>query len=299
MVVQGEGKEKTLSITFGEDESATALRVFLGHYTLARDQNIRKKVEGWEDKSFRANELRFQLRGHVAAWICQESAMLSEWVNDDDEIINQLKKRFLGTQSVELNIIAFENLRQNEGESLAAYMTRCQENGYQAFGDFDQKSTHQRIVWKFLSGIRDSDIRAAVIKAEWMLSSSEAKPFPDVLKIEETAKLAKVATAATGTMKIQESMKIAQVRSIVKEKRGEFGRNRRTVHSSNESNNSNSSRVSSSTDYSSDSRGSSGAKPKENYSNFLCHYCKERSHYGGWKMCEKRRKENPNWKPDF
>ncbi len=306
VVVQGAAKEKSLSLTFGDDESPMALKLFVEHYNLAKSQNMRKNVEGWQEKEFRANELRFQLRGRVAAWVLQENAMHSEWVKDDVEIIKKLQERYLGTMSVELNIIAFEELRQREGETLAEYMTRCQEKGYHAFADFNPIGVQQRIVWKFLYGIRDSDVRAEVIRAKWMASSSEAKPFAEVLKIAETAKLAKTATAATGRGKTSESgvsnkvaavSKVEERRNSVKSptySRGSGYQGGRSPHSSSESNGSRGSRGSTG---SAASRTSTGSDiPGQN---FLCHYCKERSHYGGWKNCEKRRTENPGWKPNF
>ena len=307
VVVQGSAKEKSLSLTFGEDESPMSLKLFVEHYKLARSQNMRKKVEGWEDADFRANELRFQLRGRVAAWMLQESAMSSSWVHDDEQILKKLNERYLGTMSVELNIISFEDLRQRDGESLAEYMTRCQELGYQAFSEFHPNGVQQRIVWKFLSGIRDADVRSEVIKAKWMKSGSEAKPFAEVLKIAETAKLAKVATMATGGGKVQESGKIAASMRVEERRnankspynlRGNNKYKGRSPHSSGESSpHSSGSRGSRSSTDSMKSRSSTDSETPGQ--NFLCHYCKERSHYGGWKNCEKRRKENPDWKPSF
>ena len=61
------------------------LRLFLDQYNLAMTQNQRRGVEGWEDESFRANELRFQLAGEPALWVAQESAMLNEWTRNDNE----------------------------------------------------------------------------------------------------------------------------------------------------------------------------------------------------------------------
>ena len=293
VIVQAHGKEKALTLTFGEDESATALRLFIEHYRLAKNQNVRKKIEGWDLADFRANELRFQLRGRTASWILQESAMGSVWVKNDEAIIRHLEERYLGTQCVELNIIAFEDLRQTDGETLASYMTRCQEKGYQAFADFDRDGVQQRIVWKFLSGIKDADVRAQVIKEKWMESATKAKSFSEVLKIAETAKLSKVATAATGSGrgnpgdvgKVASMSRVDERRRSYKKQRVESGedhnRHGRTQHHSNESTGSGT------------SDGTSSTK------NFQCHYCNETSHYGGWKMCEKRKKENPSWKPNF
>ena len=39
---------------FGEDDTATALRLFIEHCRLATNQNIRKKSEGWYMSDFRA-----------------------------------------------------------------------------------------------------------------------------------------------------------------------------------------------------------------------------------------------------
>ena len=303
VVVQGTAKEKALSLTFGDDESPMALKMFVEHYNLAKSQNMRKNVEGWQEKEFRANELRFQLRGRAAAWMLQESAMQSDWVKDDTQIIKKLQDRYLGTMSVELNIISFEELRQREGESLAEYMTRCQEKGYQAFCDFGPKGVQQRIVWKFLSGIRDADVRREVIKEKWMVSSSESKSFAEVLKIAETARLAKIAVAATsgrGTEagKISAATRVEERRNAQKPYRGGGSRNGgRSTHSSGESTSSGASSGRNSSG--SSSRGSMESDQGRVGTNFLCHYCKERTHYGGWKLCEKRKRENPDWKPDF
>ena len=104
--------------------------------------------------------------------------MAQEWTSYDDKIIAKLRQRYLGTRSLELNIVLFEELSQNEGETLAAYMTRCQERGYEAFAELDEpRSTQQRIVWKFLSGIKDPVVRSEVIKQKWMKTPTDAKSF--------------------------------------------------------------------------------------------------------------------------
>ena len=294
--VRSSAKEKTLTLTFGEDESPTALRLFIEHYRLAKSQNMRKKIDGWDLPEFRANELRFQLRGQTASWILQENAMKSSWVEDDEEIIKHLEERFLGTQCIELNIMAFEDLKQNDGETLAAYMTRCQEKGFQAFADFEQNGVQQRIVWKFLSGIKDSDVRAQVIKEKWMETSSKAKSFAEVLKIAETAKLSKIATAATGGKggRVEEHVKIAAVNSRVDDRR----RASNKPHP-NRSDKPKGRKPSYSSESNSSSKSDLSKSETPAGTNLLCHYCNERSHFGGWKFCEKRQKEDPTWTPNF
>ena len=289
-------KEKALTLTFGETDCSTnSLRLFIDHFAIAKQQNQRKGVDGWDNAEFRANELRFQLRGEPALWISQECAMLKEWTKNDDEIINRLKSRFMGTQSIELNIIAFEELAQQESETLAQYMTRCQQRGYEAFATLNEPlGMQQRIVWKFLSGIKDPEVRKAVIREKWMKTNSEAKSYEEVLKIAETAKMSKIATAATGqNPQNVQRVNVAAAKSRVQERRGT---NFRSQHSSSESNKSGAS-------YSSSSRSGSSARysPTPNKGpatgNFNCHYCHSTSHYGGWKMCPDRSKNDPDWTP--
>ena len=283
------GREKRVIMTFGdEDTSPTSLILFLDHYEIARQQNLAKHVPGWGCANFRANELRYQMRGEVAMWISQESAMLNaEWTKDDEEIIKRLKTRFMGTQCIELNIMSFEDLRQDESESLASYMTRCQRRGMEAFGEMDPASTQQRIVWKFLSGIRDQNVRSQVIKEKWMASNREAKNYQEVLKIAETARMHHMATNATAPGGSQPKAKVAAMtRSRVKDRR-EGSR-----HNSSESAKSSYSNSSSNSISSGGTSSSSGSMP-----NFRCHYCNTTEHFGGWKFCKKRQDSEPNWTP--
>ena len=70
-------REKSLTLTFGDTGNCTArsLRLFIDHYELAASQKRDRGIEGWWDPTFRARELRLQLRGEPALWISHESAM--------------------------------------------------------------------------------------------------------------------------------------------------------------------------------------------------------------------------------
>ena len=286
--VQAQAKEKALSLTFGDGEcSANSLRLFIEHFNIARTQNMAKQVGGWDEAEFRANELRFQLRGDPALWLAQECAMLKTWTRNDDEIIAKLKDRYMGTQSTELNIIAFEELSQNANETLAHFMTRCQQKGYEAFGELNEPlGTQQRIVWKFLSGVRDPQVRQAVIREKWMKSPTETKSFEEVLKIAETAKMNNLATLATGPGSGNEPRVKVAAASRVQDRR--TNNKSRTPYSSSESGRSSNA---------SSNRSDRSVSSSPLGGNFNCHYCNTTSHYGGWKMCEKRKAENPNWTP--
>ena len=297
--IQNAGKEKSLTLTFGDDCSATSLRLFLDHYDLAKAQNEQRGIEGWDDPVFRSRELRFQLRGEPSLWIAHESAMAQDWTSDDNEVIKKLKQRYLGAQSMELNIVQFEELVQGEGETLPAYMTRCQEKGLEAFAGFDEpRSTQQRIVWKFLSGIRDPAIRSEVIRQRWMKSPTEAKSFDEVLHIAEQAKLDRLAAAATGAGTGKGNFNATPVSKVGERRKGNSQMRRRSGESSASGSSipstpSPSPRLSRSSQESS----SSGGGSMKNGVNFMCHYCNTKSHYGGWKTCPKRRKEDPGWTP--
>ena len=297
MRIHASAKERALTLTFGDggDTSAVSLRLFIDHYELAEAQNRERRVEGWESPAFRARELRLQLRGEPALWLSHESAMAQTWTKEDSEVIDRLRKRYLGTQSIELNIVMFEELSQNEGETLAGYMTRCQQKGLEAFqGLGEPLSTQQRIIWKFLSGIKDQSIRSEVIRQKWMKSPTETKSYDEVLLIAEQAKLDKLATAATGNgsgMMKRDGFQAAPVSSRVSERRRGAHDRPRTPHTSGESNGTSNHSSRSGSFGSGDASGGSGN------GNFLCHFCKTTNHFGGWRSCPKRAQENPSWKP--
>ena len=197
-IVAKASREKQLTKKFGSDTSGPALVEFLDHYTLCVEMNKAREVTGWDEPEYRAKELRFQLEGEAAVYVRQEETMLETWVNDDNEIIKRLKDRWLNRDCIELDIIEFEEARQGDGESLAQYMQRVKGLGQKAFGEFDPAGMQQRIIWRFLDGVRDRDVRSEIIRARWMADRKTPKPYDEILKIAEGAKHLKVAAGATG-----------------------------------------------------------------------------------------------------
>jgi hypothetical protein len=257
-------KEKQLSKFFGVDTSATALLEFLDHYRLCVEINQAKKVPGWGDPDYRAKELRFQLQGEVAIYVRQEETMGQDWVNDDKKIIEKLKERWLNRDCIELDIIEFEEARQGEYETLAQFMQRLKGLGQRAFSEFDPNGMHQRIIWRFLDGVKEKDIRSEIIRARWMKDRKTPKPYDEVLKIAENAKMIKVAAGATGHNghgSGSSKSNAIQVAAMVPH-------GRKNV------------------------RGTPPSRPRA----FDCFYCRQR-HPGGWRTCEKRKRENPDWEP--
>lgn len=266
------GKEKQLSKSFGVDTSATALLEFLDHYKLCVEMNQTKKIPGWGDAAYRAKELRFQLQGEVAVYVRQEETMGQDWVEDDNKIIDKLKERWLNRDCIELDIIDFEEARQGEYETLAQFMQRLKGLGQRAFGEFDAQGMHQRIIWRFLDGVRDRDIRSEIIRGRWMKDRKTPKPYDEVLKIAENAKLLKVAANATGHSGSGSGNSKANAINVGAVTRGAARKTRGFVQ-----------------------RGERGAQPPAPRS-FDCFYCNQR-HSGGWRGCEKRKREDPNWEP--
>ena len=184
--------EKVPFLTFGDkDCSPTSLRSFIDHFEIVATQNQRRQVHGWGEANYRAQELRFHLRGEPALWCAQEYATCASWTRSDVEITRKLKDRYIGSHGIEFDIIEFEELAQIESESLEEYMARCQGKGMEVFWEMDGASTQQRIVWKFVSGIRDTRVRDAVKKGKWMASNSrkEAKSCVEVLRMAQLSKL--------------------------------------------------------------------------------------------------------------
>ena len=171
-------------------------------------------------------------------------------------------------------------------------MTRCQGLGQQAFGEFAEL---RGIVWKFLSGVRDSEVRNAVIREKWMNSSTEAKPFDEILKIAETAKMTGIATTATGRGNGGSATVAAMADSGY---RGKVGQRRKEYNEtgSNRSSTGSESGRSSTGSGRSGGGGNRSSTGSEN-DKFKCYYCTEKSHYGGWKSCPKKMKEDPDWTP--
>ena len=277
------GREKQITKTFGEDPSADALLEFLEHYRLCVEINQQKKVPGWNDASYRAKELRCQLQGEAATYVRQEEAMHESWVNDDNEIMERLRQRWVNRDCIELDIIEFEEARQGDMETLAQYMTRLKGLGQRAFGEFDPRGMQQCIIWRFLDGVKDRDVRSSIIRERWMVDRTTPKSYDEVLKIGENALIVKIASKATGALGNHNpksaSPGVASV-SVYKSMPGP-GSDRGKGNKS---------------------RGGGGplrtSTPSLPPRGFECFYCKER-HPGGWRNCEKRRRENPGWTPQY
>ncbi len=192
-------------------------------------------------------------------------------------IIEKLKDRYLKIQAIEVNILNFEKSSQESKELLNEYLVRLQQLVKDAYEGDEQSKLDRKVAWKFVSGVSDEKVKRKLMEGGWMLNRREAKPLEELLKIAEITKQTEDAVKAMKTE--------GTVASLTEENVGMINANR-FKKSSSESNNSGNSK-------SSVSSNSSGIALEF----IMCWYCKKQ-HRGGWFYCDKRKKENPAWRPE-
>ena len=270
------GREEKLDVVFGLDGdiSAKSLRRFIEKFKVVKKLNMTGKLRGWDSKEYRANKLKLALQGDAFDFVTFEDSMGKLWTKDDEAIIAKLKDRYLNVQAIEMNILKFEKTVQEGKELLNEYLARLQHLVKDAYEGQVQEELDLRVAWKFVSGISDEKVRRKLMEDGWMKNRKEAKPLEELLKVAEIAKQTDEAVKAmkpeTGTVSV-----------LFDDHDGQLCANRFRQQSSD-----------SSTSRASGSSNSSGMALE-----FLqCFYCNKK-HRGGWFYCEKRKKEDPKWKP--
>ena len=189
----------TLNKYFGEDVSPAAWRSFKDHFLLVKQANIARGVSVWQEATYRSVELRLCLTGAPAEYVREEAAQDSKWVQNDEEILDHLEKRYVTVEAIEVRIIRFEEAKQGLEESMADFLTRLQRLASDAFASESPDVKRKRVVWRFLDGLIDRDVRERLIRERWMKDESTAKEYDDILKIAETARTSKEAASLTGS----------------------------------------------------------------------------------------------------
>ena len=320
--------------TFGDDTSPKALNAFLSHFKLVKDQNNRRGVVLWKNASYRAGALRLVLTDEVAEFVDTEDSMSSSWVNDDVMIIERLKERYLKAECNELNILAFKEAKQLDSESLAAFLTRLQTLVKNAFHRNPESIMRQRVIWRFLTGVRDADIKKGLISSKWMASQDELKPYSEILKAAESIQMTKVASqslagrgnqrtvvSVSGMSGGYEDRRSTEDRSMRRPTGWNTGSKRKaTVAAAGAAGGSRrqqaaaggSRRQQAAAGGSRRQQAAAGGSRRQQaaaggYNEagrqskgyvMKCYYCKE-LHEGGWQKCAKMKKNDPNWKLDF
>ena len=132
-----------------------------------------------------------------------------------------------------------------------------------------------KVIWQFLNGLKDKDVRESLIKEKWMIDGANSKPYEEILKIAETAVNTKKAARATGKGGYLQNANVSVVSS---NRRGLQGRQGEKTKDNPRFRN----------------QGEGGQTAGGNWE---CYYCKTNNHGGGWFRCPTRRKDNPKWRP--
>ena len=247
-----------------------------------------------EGRKLSCGALRLVLIDEVAEFVDTEDSMSSSWVNDDVTIVERLKERYLKAECIELNILAFEEAKQLDSESLAAFMTRLQTLVKNAFPKNPEPIMRQRVIWRLLTGVRDADVKKGLISSKWMASQDEPKPYSEILKSAESIQITKVASQSLagrgnqGVVAAVSGMSRGYEERISADDRSMW----RTTGSKRKAN------VAVAGGYNEAGRQLNRSGKQSKGYVMKCYYCKEH-HEGGWQKCEKMMKNEPNWKPDF
>lgn len=283
-------QEVPLSLTFGDDTSPAAFRSFHTHYNLVKEANIMRGVTVWTKPDYRAVVLRLQLRGSTAAYVEQQVQLDAEWGRNDTNILDCLSSRFITAEAIEIRILHFEEAAQSPGEGLSDFMTRLQQLAAQAFAKEPSDIVRKRVIWRFLDGIRDKEVRLHIIQEKWMENDESAKSYSAVLKIAEAALSAKNATSATGQAK-SATVNVEVAQATVE-------RNDEAPVMINRGAPGQVAAVRQSTPSTPTPAVSSRGKYTQQGPNRVveCYYC-SKTHAGGWRACYRRLRENPSWRP--
>lgn len=279
----GTAREERLELQFGldNDYSAVALRRFIERFRVVKQINMQGKITGWDSPVFRASKLKLGLVNDPFDYISFESSMSQSWTNDDQEIIEKLKDKYMNVQAVELNILTFENASQEPKEDLAEYLMRLRRQVKEAYDGEDQPELDKRVAWKFVSGVQDKRITKKLMEKGWMLDRRFAKPLEELLKLAEVTKQTEDAVKILdkekngGSINMFQDCDVGHIAAV--DKQGYEKRNNRSKTSSG------------------DSARSSGSSQLP-LDVVKCWYC-QKEHRGGWFYCSKRKREDPKWKP--
>ena len=190
---KGSGKEEQITTKFGEVLTPNALKEFMDDYKMARYLNQKERLINWDDSMYRATKLRRALQGTAASYVRGEKAMGQTWPDNDDEILDRLKERYLTTEAYESMVAEAEAIRQNDSEPLPEYMSRIQRAIWEAYDDEPSQVKNKRTMWKFMDGLKNKEIRSEIIKSKWLNKTPD-----EILLIAETTRKNMEATSVTG-----------------------------------------------------------------------------------------------------
>ena len=282
-------QEIPLKMTFGEDTAPTAWMTFKSHFELVKKANVMRGIESWKNKEYRALMCRLQMRGTAASYVEQQAVLDPMWASDDDAIMKRLSQLYYTSDAIEVRIFRFEEAMQMQDEGLSEYMTRLQQLASQSFASEPSDIVRKRVVWRFLAGLRDREIRSHLIKEKWMENDEKAKSYDEVMKIALAALSCKRATQVTGMSRnngaVTAQLKISDSRCKGMDEEQPITQAQGNVQSLTQK------------ERLHEANKEKAYQIRRTQRKFKCYYC-NKIHPGGWKVCSRRLKEDPSWKPN-
>ena len=278
-----QGRETKLSRTFGDELCTSRWLSFKSHYHLVIRANLANNIERWQDGQYRAIQLRLQITGEPESWLNQAEQSGEAWVEDGDAIVERFDRRFVTGDGIELAIRQFEEARQEDGEDIGPFMSRLRRLAGHAFGLEEEDSRRSRVVWKFVSGLKDDSVRRDVIRQKWMADNGKAKQYDVILATAQDALGVIRATEASGpsVATVHQNAIMAAVEDLSRRVDSVMALDsgaRRGARPQQRA-------------------GSAGGSNRRQATRVLrCWYC-SREHPGGYRSCRKRAQEMPNWQP--
>lgn len=279
-----QGRETKLSRTFGEELCAARWLAFKSHYELVIRANVANNVENWLNQQYRAVQLRLQISGEPECWLNQAEQSGEAWVQSGDAIVERFDRRFVTADGIEMAIRHFEEARQEVAEELGSFMSRLRRLAGYAFGMEGEDSRRSRVIWKFITGILDEAVRRDIIRQKWMGADGRAKEYDVILSTAQDALGVIRATEMSGpsVSAVKQDALVAAVQDLsrrvdrVLSLGSEDGRRSHPQQRQQ--------------------RGRGSGKRRLSTRILQCWYC-SKEHVGGYRSCNKRAREMPNWEP--
>ena len=181
VTMEPRAKENHLIKGYGEEPSFNNWLTFKSHFNLVERANIMNNVPTWKDSEYKAIQIRLQLDGEVEQWLTISENAGERWMQRSDELMAKLTARYETSEGLEVKIRSFEEAAQLEGESLENFLTRLRKNASYAFPAENTDSVRGRVIWKFLSGLRNDFIRQELFRKKWMGDDNRAKTYDEIL----------------------------------------------------------------------------------------------------------------------
>lgn len=272
----GVGTEETPELV---TDSTEAIMIFKGEFDGADPDrfeafeamwNIAKETQlsltpvpsKWDTKQGRAGQLLLGLRGQAAvfAWRLSDNER-----KDDEKLMQCLKEKFLDKRSEVAYQREWSGIVQKDHEELDDFYERVKKTFNRAYKTLEiPENVKERFVAeKFRDSLVVDEVRIKLLEEGIVQDDGNAKTRAVVIAMAKRA-LA-LNDERNWNSKYRGDLNTCVVRDGTPWRKGKQKRESQQQFECSE--------------------------------NWLCHYCRTRSHSGGWRSCARRQRENPEWFP--